>query len=164
MGITSGHPDVPLHGVGIGRRWVCEGRLRGVGEATHRALGAPWRSSSSTRIGAGQHETTLISPRFFLSLVFLLLCALGAPRRSSSSTRLGEGQHEATLISSRFIVARFFGCSLLSAPLGGAADPLGSEQDSMKRHSFHRVFSSLGYLVALSYVCPSKEQQLRPSL
>ena len=64
VGITSDHPDVRLHGVGVGRRWVCQGRPRGSREATHFASGAHRRSSSPTRLGARQHETTLILPRF----------------------------------------------------------------------------------------------------
>lgn len=70
VGITSGDAAVRLHGVGFRRRWVREGRLTGVGEAAYRAVGAPRRSSSSTRLGAGQHETALISPRF-LSLLWV---------------------------------------------------------------------------------------------
>ena len=54
MGVTSGDAAVRLHGLGVRGRWVYEGRLTGVGEAAHRATGAPRKRSSSTRLGSGQ--------------------------------------------------------------------------------------------------------------
>ena len=65
VGAAGGHPDVRLHCVGVRRRWIYQGALGGVGDTSHRTIGAlRTRISSSRRLGAGQHETALKVPAY----------------------------------------------------------------------------------------------------